>query len=239
MKIYRDTVLKRRLGFTLIEMLVVVAIIGVLVSIVMFNLQGTLVRGKMLGTKGQLNALNLAIETYKSDVGIYPPRDLLIESLTKGLGANLRWKGPYYTFEEGQTASIVNGDLLDRSASSRLGYHGNLGGDALQDLFPLNVEVYLDQFERPFVYVPARDYRIGLGVQDENETFYNSTTFQLFSFGPDGLSAELSPGSLIYDDGINNDLELGISSDDLTDGEDNLKSSKTDGLIVEDDIGNW
>ena len=39
----------------------------------------------MLGTKGQIKALEMQIAAYKSDLGSYPPRDSLIEALDKKL----------------------------------------------------------------------------------------------------------------------------------------------------------
>ena len=70
-----------------------------------------------------------------------------------------------------------------------------------------------------------------------NETgYYNPTTFQLFSFGADGKSDSSYPGSLLYNDGIDND------GDGLVDRADNAKAHRRRGnvdFMVEDDLANW
>jgi len=225
-------------GFTLVEMLVVVAILGLLATIVVINLRQNVVTGRTLGTKGQINSLKLALASYKSDLGSYPPRELMIEALTDGLGASTRWHGSYYPFEQGQLGQTDAAGNLSNRRSSPLRFYDNTNAEEV--LLPPNASVYLDQFNRPMVYVPARDYRPGLAAARlGNETaFFNPRTFQLYSFGADGRS-RLDGGNLIllnFDDGVDNDL------DGLRDKEDNERAAKrkaSANRFLEDDVANW
>ena len=59
-------------GFTLIEMLVVISIIGVLVTISSFGLQGAREGARDSRRKSDLEAIRTALELYRSDCGRYP-----------------------------------------------------------------------------------------------------------------------------------------------------------------------
>src|SRR6185312_12165509 len=64
---------RRRTAFTLIELIVVIAIIGLLAAMI-FPIAGAVNRHKQIGTaQTQLQALSLAIDSYKSKLGYYPP----------------------------------------------------------------------------------------------------------------------------------------------------------------------
>jgi prepilin-type N-terminal cleavage/methylation domain-containing protein len=60
-------------GFTLIELMLVVAIIGLLASIAIPKFAGLIIKSKEAAVKGQLGGLRSAISIYYSDnEGIYP-----------------------------------------------------------------------------------------------------------------------------------------------------------------------
>jgi len=59
-------------GFTLIELIVVVAIIGILASIVYANLGNTSAAGRDTKRKSDLRNIQTAIEAYKQKIGRYP-----------------------------------------------------------------------------------------------------------------------------------------------------------------------
>jgi prepilin-type N-terminal cleavage/methylation domain-containing protein len=64
---------RRRLGFTLIELIVVIAIIGLLAAMII-PVAGVVSRQKQIKTaQTQLSALQLAIDSYKTKLGFYPP----------------------------------------------------------------------------------------------------------------------------------------------------------------------
>jgi prepilin-type N-terminal cleavage/methylation domain-containing protein len=60
-------------GFTLVEMLVVIAIIGVLAALLLPAVMYALVRAKNAAVAIEVNQLASAIESYKQDKGDYPP----------------------------------------------------------------------------------------------------------------------------------------------------------------------
>ena len=59
-------------GFTLIEVMVVLAIIGILVSILVLNFNESRKQSRDQVRKSDLQAMQLAIETYKAQNGNYP-----------------------------------------------------------------------------------------------------------------------------------------------------------------------
>lgn len=77
-------------GFTLIEILIVVAIIGLIASLVAPNLMGRFDKSKEEMGKVQLEMLSTAVTSFMVDVGRCP-QDLneLISSTDK------KWRGPY------------------------------------------------------------------------------------------------------------------------------------------------
>ncbi len=63
---------KDRRAFTLIELLIVVAIIGILAAIAVPNFLNAQVRAKVARVQSDLKALSLALESYRLDRGAYP-----------------------------------------------------------------------------------------------------------------------------------------------------------------------
>jgi general secretion pathway protein G len=80
----------RNSGFTLIEILIVVAIIGLLVSIVAPNLLGRFESSKGEIAKAQLETLSAGVQSFYLDVGRCPAT--LNELVSSG---EKKWKGPY------------------------------------------------------------------------------------------------------------------------------------------------
>jgi len=78
----------QRLGFTLIEVLVVVAIIGILASIVVVNLTGKTDDAKRAAARATIEQLETALKMFYQDNGFYPTTDqglqALIEKPTTG-----------------------------------------------------------------------------------------------------------------------------------------------------------
>ncbi|MCE2644476.1 MAG: type II secretion system major pseudopilin GspG [Betaproteobacteria bacterium] len=84
-------------GFTLLEMLVVLLIIGLLVGLVGPRLFGRVETSKIQAAEAQIKMMRSAIETYRLDVGTLPTTQEGLEALIKAPNdqARARWKGPY------------------------------------------------------------------------------------------------------------------------------------------------
>lgn len=60
-------------AFTLIELLIVVAIIGILAAIAVPNFINAMMRAKIAKAESELRTITTALESYKVDNSIYPP----------------------------------------------------------------------------------------------------------------------------------------------------------------------
>ena len=80
-----------RAGFTLVEILLVVAILGILAGVAVVSLKGRTKSASIGATRTSIQAIQTAIDTYEVDNGVYPQS--LQNLLTKGNENN--WNGPY------------------------------------------------------------------------------------------------------------------------------------------------
>ena len=80
-----------REGFTLIEILLVVVIIGILAAVAVPKLSGRVGQAQVNAAKASIEAIGLAVNMYEVDNGKFP--DSLQNLLTKG--GEINWNGPY------------------------------------------------------------------------------------------------------------------------------------------------
>lgn len=91
--------MKDKKGFTLIEIMVVVIIIGLLATIVSVNVMSYLARSRRETCKAQLKSLSQALELYKLDNGTYPTTEQGLKALVEKPSSGKvpqNWK-PYLT----------------------------------------------------------------------------------------------------------------------------------------------
>jgi general secretion pathway protein G len=71
----------RQRGFTLIEIMVVVVIIGILIGLVAPNVLGRVDKARVTAAEADLKTLDLALEMYRLDNKSYPSTDQGLEAL--------------------------------------------------------------------------------------------------------------------------------------------------------------
>ena len=84
----------RERGFTLIELIVVLVILGLLATVVGPQVMKRLAQGKAEIAKIQIAQLEGAIGLFRFDVGRYPSSTEGLEALTRDSGIE-NWSGPY------------------------------------------------------------------------------------------------------------------------------------------------
>lgn len=82
-------------GFTLLELLVVVAIIGLLVGYVAPRYFGQIGKSEVNTAKAQIDALEKALDQYRLDTGRYPAGELGLNALVERPPNEPKWNGPY------------------------------------------------------------------------------------------------------------------------------------------------
>lgn len=203
-------------GVTIIELIVVLLIIGILSTISIGIYTQHIERARIAATKDTIHQLEVAIQSYLIDVGQLPPSgsgtniapnppnpaapalgcgymQLAIQS---SLNANSyaplspRWIGPYVEIDINKLGDI-NGNRMTAVLS------------------PAEVNI-LDSWGRPFYYVRHQDYATFGGTERalsdpwrSTETYYNPSTFQIFSQGPNGITLPVPNRGTEVDD-INN-----------------------------------
>jgi general secretion pathway protein G len=86
---------RRDAGFTLLELLVVLAIMGLLAAIVAPQVLKYLGQGRSQTAKVQVQNINAALELYHLDVGRYPTADEGLKALVAQPQTAAGWNGPY------------------------------------------------------------------------------------------------------------------------------------------------
>lgn len=82
-------------GFTLLELLVVMVIIGLLAGFVAPKYFSQIGKSEVKVARAQINALGKALDQYRLDVGSYPTTEQGLASLIARPGNEARWDGPY------------------------------------------------------------------------------------------------------------------------------------------------
>lgn len=203
----------RDAGFTLVEILVVLAILATLMGLVVAVVPQALKQKEVTRAKGLINAVGATLDLLKNDqdsFGKYPPtrmRDLKIGKalVGKDLGqfneTNCGVEVLWYLMNNDQVR-------IDRPPNSDDTLVGNTDGDNFKTTRGTNDAVcreYIDPWGRPLVYYHCNDYKDPKGVTTIKDAEGNiievhprkapsnsgggwlfPNTFQLFSLGPNG-----------------------------------------------------
>jgi len=87
--------MKDQAGFTLIELIVVVMIIGLLAGLVAPQFMKQSERAEAKTAKAQIELFGTALDTFRLDVGRYPTSQEGLAALMQKPGGVDRWDGPY------------------------------------------------------------------------------------------------------------------------------------------------
>ena len=85
----------REKGFSLIELLIVMVIIGMLAGLVGPKMFGKVGKSKQKSAKAQISLFETALDMYRLDVGKYPTTDIGLQGLRVKPDEANKWDGPY------------------------------------------------------------------------------------------------------------------------------------------------
>jgi general secretion pathway protein G len=84
-----------RRGFTLLELLVVLVVLGLLVSIVGPRYFNQLGKSEAKAAQTQIASIAKALDMYRVDVGRYPSTEQGLAALSVAPANEAKWRGPY------------------------------------------------------------------------------------------------------------------------------------------------
>jgi len=206
---------QKKEGFTIIELLIVVAVIIILSGLAVVNFLQVTERSKRAAAKSFIAQLETAISMYKIDQGYYPSdergsaslREALCPEPTKAVYEDWQRKSPYMEFKNDQVNSY--GELLDPWHKGK--------NDRIHIYF------YKADFDQiPFTVPP----------------FHNRSSYDIYSRGSDGKSGTDNIPGNEFADGDYCQNEIDDDTDGFVDELDPDGPGATNGYL-EDDINNW
>ncbi|MCY2929865.1 MAG: type II secretion system major pseudopilin GspG [Planctomycetota bacterium] len=81
---YSDTTNRRRVGFSLVEIMVVIVIIGLLAGMVTINVRGYMLQAKQNTARAEMATIVQALSTFYTAYGRYPTNEEGLACLTRG-----------------------------------------------------------------------------------------------------------------------------------------------------------
>jgi len=187
-----------RAGFTMIEILVVIAIVGLLLGMVALAVGRQSETGRIADCRARIETLALLLESYRDRTGDLPAARLSAHGITDADGVNECAEALLVAFR----STAWNGRRPDER------WLGNTDGDAATawrafDGSSALLEV-LDPWGNPLLYLPAAGYGQSCLIRTDGErggfdqsasatinpltrTHWHADGFQLRSAGPDGL----------------------------------------------------
>src|SRR6185503_602481 len=82
-------------GFTLLELLVVMVIIGLLAGYVAPKYFSQVGKSEVKATQAQIDSIEKALDQYRLDIGYYPATEQGLAALMTRPTNELKWQGPY------------------------------------------------------------------------------------------------------------------------------------------------
>lgn len=94
---FQSSLRRRRQGFTFLEIMMVVVIIGILVALVAPRLAGKTAKAKTVAAKAGLSSIASALAQYEMDMGTFPEQSEGLKGLLEKPSSDDTgsWDGPY------------------------------------------------------------------------------------------------------------------------------------------------
>lgn len=89
----------RQKGFSLIELLIVMVILGLLAGLVGPKMFSKVDDSKQRAAKAQISLFETALDLYRLDMGKYPTTDMGLKALRINTEDDDKWDGPYFSKE--------------------------------------------------------------------------------------------------------------------------------------------
>ena len=96
----RSKLIKNVKGFTLIEIMVVMVILGLLAALVAPKFFDKLAKAKTNAAYSQIELFGTALDSFRLDMGRYPSSSEGLEALISSSSGEDHWSGPYLKKEE-------------------------------------------------------------------------------------------------------------------------------------------
>ena len=87
--------IRKPLGFTLVELLLVLVILGILAAAVITNFSGRVKKARITAATSDISNIGVALDAFEVDIGRYPKTEEGLQALVENASNDDKWNGPY------------------------------------------------------------------------------------------------------------------------------------------------